>query len=155
MPSTTITLKPKIRIEPRDVSGEDKVAAAMEVCRAQKRDEVANTNASYSDSDWTFELANTWGACLQWQEVRVRIAGQAVAGEGDRREAASDFRDGTTGWELVKALDLAEVGRGVARDAVEMLSAAKPPARLMTVVTDPWGSGLPAHEVRVRARECD
>src|SRR5881628_895755 len=97
MPSTTITSEPKVRIEPRDVSGEDKVAATMEVCRAQKRDEVANTNASYSDSDWTFELANTWGACLQWREVRVRIAAQSVAGEGDRREAAYDFRDGTTG----------------------------------------------------------
>src|SRR2546425_13301621 len=97
MPSTTITLEPKVRIEPRDVSGEDKVAAAMEVCRAQKRDEVANTNASYSASDWTFELENTWGACLQWREGRGRIAGQAVAGEGDRPEAASGFRDGTTG----------------------------------------------------------
>jgi len=155
MPSTAINLEPKVRIEPRDVPGEDKVAAAMEVCRAQKRGEVANTNASYSDSDWTFELANTWGACVQWREVRVRIAGQAVAGEGDRREAASDFRDGTLGWELVKALDLAEFGRGVARDAVEMLSAAKPPAGLMTVVTDPGVSGLLAHEVMGHASEGD
>src|SRR2546428_564598 len=155
MPSTTITLEPKVRIEPRDVSGEDKVAATMEVCRAQKRDEVANTNASYSDSDWTFELANTWGACVQWREVRVRIAGQAVAGEGDRREAASDFRDGTTGWELVKALDLAEVGGGIAGDAVEMLGAAKPPAGLMTIVTDPGVSGLLAHEVMGHASEGD
>src|SRR5439155_1205453 len=129
--------------------------AAMEVCRAQRRDGVANTNGSYSDSDWTFELANTWGACLQWREVRIRIAGQAVAGEGDRREAAFDFRDGTVGWELVKALDLAEFGRGVANEAVEMLSAAKPPAGLMTVVTDPGVSGLLAHEVMGHASEGD
>src|SRR5437879_1438958 len=95
MPSTAITLEPKVRIEPRDVAGEEKVAAAMEVCRSEKREEVANTNASYADSDWTFELANTWGACLQWREVRIRIAGPAVAGEGDRRESACEFRDGT------------------------------------------------------------
>src|SRR2546425_10052490 len=100
----------------------------MEVCRAQKRDEVANTNASYADSDWTFELANTWGACLQWREVRVRIAGQAVAGEGDRREAASDFRDGTTGGELVKALARAEFGGGGAQGEVELMTAANPPS---------------------------
>src|SRR5256886_16867771 len=99
MPSTTITLETKVRIEPRDVSGEDKVAAAMEVCRAQKRGEVANTNASYSDSDWTFELANTWGACVQWREGRVRIGGQAGAGEGGRPQGASDFRGGAPGWE--------------------------------------------------------
>ena len=155
MPSTAITVEPKVRIEPRDVAGEEKVAAAMEVCRAQRRDGVANTNGSYSDSDWTFELANTWSACVQWREVRIRIAGQAVAGEGDRREAAFDFRDGTVGWELVKALDLADFGRGVANEAVEMLSAAKPPAGLMTVVTDPGVSGLLAHEVMGHASEGD
>src|SRR5207245_10840656 len=115
IPSSTITLKPKVRIEPRDVTGEEKVAATMEVCRSQRRDEVANTNASYADSDWTFELANTWGACLEWREVRIRIAGQAVAGEGDRRESAFDFCDGTVGWELVKALDLAAFGRSLAQ----------------------------------------
>src|SRR5207244_11156836 len=87
MPSTTITLEPKVRIEPRDVSGEDKVAATMEVCRAQKRDEVANTNASSSDSEWTFELANTWTACLQWRERRVRIGAQCVGGGGYLRRA--------------------------------------------------------------------
>src|SRR6266566_486485 len=155
MPSTAITLEPKVRIEPRDVAGEEKVDAAMEVCRSEKREEVANTNASYADSDWTFELANTWGACLQWREVRIRIAGQAVAGEGDRRESAFDFRDGTAGWELVKALDLAAFGRGLAQEAVEMLSAAKPPAGLMTVVTDPGVSGLLAHEVMGHASEGD
>src|SRR2546426_581659 len=155
MLSTTITLEPKVRIEPRDVPGEEKVAAAMEVCRSEKREEVANTNASYADSDWTFELANTWGACLQWREVRIRIAGQAVAGEGDRRESAFDFRDGTAGWELVKALDLAAFGRGLAQEAVEMLGAAKPPAGLMPVVTDPGVSGLLAHEVMGHASEGD
>ena len=155
MPSTAITLEPKVRIEPRDVAGEEKVAAAMEVCRSEKRQEVANTNASYADSDWTFELANTWGACLKWREVRIRIAGQAVAGEGDRRESAFDFRDGTAGWELVKALDLAAFGRGLAQEAVEMLGAAKPPAGLMPVVTDPGVSGLLAHEVMGHASEGD
>src|SRR2546422_11525007 len=84
MPSTTITLEPKVRIEPRDVAGEEKVAAAMEVCRSEKRDEVANTNASYADSDWTFELAHTWGACLKWRERRVPSAGQADARQRDR-----------------------------------------------------------------------
>src|SRR2546425_6329436 len=155
MPSTTITLEPKVRIEPRDVAGEEKVAAAMEVCRSEKRQEVANTNASYADSDWTFELANTWGACLQWREVRIRIAGQAGAGEGDRRESAFDFRDGTAGWELVKALDLAAFRRSLAQEAVEMLGAAKPPAGPMSVVTEPGISGRSAHEAMGPATDGD
>jgi len=78
-----------------------------------------------------------------------------VAGEGDRRESALDFRDGTAGWELVKALDLAAFGRDLAQEAVEMLRAGKPPAGLMPVVTDPGVSGLLAHEVMGHASEGD
>jgi TldD protein len=153
--SSRKTVAPKLKIDPKDVSGEEKVAAAMEVCRAQKRDGVSNTNASYNDSDFTFDLANTAGARLKWREVRVRIAGQAVAGEGDRREAAYEFQDGTAGWELVKAIDLGAFGRRVATEAVEMLAAGKPPAGLMTVVSDPGVSGLLAHEVIGHASEGD
>jgi len=155
MPAATKTVNPKVKIDPKDVSGEDKIEAAMELCRAQRADGVANTNASYGDSDWRFELANTWGARVRWREVRVRIAGQAVAGEGDRREAAYEVRDGTEGWELVKATDLGDLGRNVAREAVAMLSAAKPPSGLMTVVTDPGVTGLLAHEVMGHASEGD
>src|SRR2546425_1115871 len=97
MPSTAITLEPKVRIEPRDVAGEDKVAATMEVCRSQRRDEVANTNASYADSDWTFELANTWGACLQWREGPLPVAGPGGAGGGGCRRAPLAFPRGGPG----------------------------------------------------------
>ena len=155
MPSARKTFRQKVKIEPKDVSGEEKIAAVMEVCRAQRIDAVSSTNASYSDSDWSFELANTSGALLRWREVRIRIAGQAIAAEGERREAAYEFRDGTVGWELVKGLDLGEFGRSVALDACEMLKAEKPPAGLMTVVTDPGVSGLLAHEVMGHASEGD
>ncbi len=149
------TVTPTLKIDPKNVSGEEKVAAAMEVCRAQRREGISNTNASYNDSDFTFELANTSGARVRWREVRVRIAGQAVASEGDRREGAYEFQDGTAGWELVKAIDLGAFGRRVATEAVEMLAAVKPPAGLMTVVSDPGVSGLLAHEVMGHSSEGD
>src|SRR5256712_11462196 len=57
MPSTAITLEPKVRIEPRDVAGEEKVAATMEVCRSQRRGEVAHTNPSAAAPDSAFRLA--------------------------------------------------------------------------------------------------
>src|SRR3989442_8950418 len=67
MPSTAITLEPKVRIEPRDVAGEDKVAATMEVCRSQRRGGGANTNASYADPARRVELSDTSGAPPQWR----------------------------------------------------------------------------------------
>lgn len=155
MPSHRKTIRQKVKVEPKDVPGEEKIAAVMDLCRAQRIESISSTNASYSDSDWSFELANTSGARVAWREVRVRIAGQAIAAEGDRREAAYEFRDGTVGWELVKGMDLAEFGRGVAQEACEMLKAEKPPAGLKTVVTDPGVSGLLAHEVMGHASEGD
>jgi len=153
--ATRTTVMPKPKADPRDVSGEEKIAAALEVCRAQRRDGVPSTNSQYVDTDFRFQIANTWGARLSWREVRVRIAGQAVAGEGDRREAAYEFQDGTVGFELVKGMDLGEFGRRIATEAVEMLAAGKPPAGLMTVVTDPGVSGLLAHEVIGHSSEGD
>src|SRR3990170_1228399 len=155
MPSLRKTIRQKVKVEPSDVSGEEKIAAVMDLCRAQRIESISSTNASYSDSDWSFELANTSGARVSWREVRLRIAGQTIAAEGDRREAAYEFRDGTVGWELVKGMDLAEFGGGVAQEACEMLKAEKPPAGLRTVVTDPGVSGLLAHEVMGHASEAD
>jgi len=155
LPVARKTVTPKLKLDPRDVSGEEKIAAAMEVCRAQRRDGISSTGGLYSDSDFRFEVANTWGARLKWREVRVRIAGQAVAGEGDRREGAYEFTDGTAGFELVKGTDLGDLGRRVATEAVEILAAAKPPAGMMTVVTDPGVTGLLAHEVMGHSSEGD
>lgn len=155
VPATKKTVPAKPKTDPRDVSGEEKIAAAIEVCRAQEREGISSTSSSYGDSDFQFEVANTWGARLKWREVRVRIAGQAIAGEGDRREAAFEFQDGTAGFELIRGMDLGDFGRHVATEAVEMLAAAKPPAGLMTVVTDPGVSGLLAHEVMGHSSEGD
>ncbi|MCI4371093.1 MAG: TldD/PmbA family protein [Thermoplasmata archaeon] len=154
-PSGRKSVVPKIKIDPRDVSGEEKIAVATAVCRAERRPEVSTTNGGYSDSDVTFELANTAGAHLRWREVRVRVSGEAVAAEGDRRESAYEFQDGTAGFELAKSLDSGAFGRRVATEAVEMLAAAKPPAGLMSVVTDPGVTGLLAHEVMGHASEGD
>ncbi len=155
LPVGSKTVRPKVKIDPRDVAAEEKVAAAMEVCRAQRMDRVSSTSSSYGESDFTFELANTWGALVRWREVRARIFSLPVAAEGDRHESISKFVDGTGGWEIVKGVDWGALGRDAAQEAVEMLSAAKPPSGLMTVVVDPGVSGLLAHEVMGHSSEGD
>lgn len=155
MPAAKKTLSPKLRIDPRDVSGEEKVATAMELCKGEQIDRVSSTLAVYGDSDFAFEVANTWGAQVRWRETRVRLIGQAIAAEGERRESAFDTRDGTGGWEILKGVDFEAFGRDIGKEAVELLDAIKPPSGLMTVVVDPAAAGLLAHEVMGHASEGD
>ena len=155
LPSAAKTVRPRVKVEPRDVTPEEKIEAAVEVCRAQKIDRVPSRSSVYVDSDNTFEVTNSWGARIRWREVRTRIGGQAVASEGDRREAAYDFRDGTVGWEIVRNLDLASFGRTIGEEAVANLAAQKPPGGLTTVIADPGVAGLLAHEVIGHASEGD
>jgi TldD protein len=154
-PSGRKAVRPKIKIDPRDVASEEKVRAAMDVCAGQRLDGVRSRTSVYGDADLSFELGNTWGAHVEWREVRTRLIGQAVASEGDRQESAFKLRDGTSGWELVSGVDCGAFGREVGQEATEMVGAIKPPSGLQTVVADPGVSGLLAHEVMGHASEAD
>lgn len=150
------TATPRIRIDPRDVGLEEKIELALAVSKAQRAEpRIANSIGVVAESDYRFELSNTRGTHVRWREVRVRAAGQSIAAEGDRREFAYDTLDGTGGWELVRGLDPASFGAAIAREAIELLSARKPPSGLQTVITDPDVSGLLAHEVMGHASEGD
>ena len=150
------TVRPAMKIDPTDIGLDEKTELAMAVCKAQRSDpRIASTFAIYGDWDFRFEVANTFGTEVSWREVRARIGGQAVAAEGDRRDFAYDFTDGTGGYEIVKAVDPDELGAAIAKDAAKLLTAKKPPSGTMTVITDPDISGLLAHEVMGHASEGD
>ncbi len=143
------------RINPSDVSGEEKVAVAREVERSIAGESVVSTTGVYNESDRTYELANTAGARVTWREVRARLAGQAIAKEGDRQEMAFEAKDASAGWEFVKGLDPVALGQELGKEARERLKAIKPPAGLQTVILDPDAAGLLAHEVMGHASEGD
>jgi len=149
-------VKPVMKIDPADIGLDEKTELAMIVARAQRfNPKVASTFAIYGEWDYEFQVASTFGTDVSWREVRTRIGGQAVAAEGDKRDFAYDFADGTGGYEIVKAVDPNEMGKTIGMEAVELLTAKKPPSGLMTVITDPDISGLLAHEVMGHASEGD
>ncbi len=155
VPEGRTTYKAACRIEPRDVSGEEKVALATELDNALSGEGVASTTAGYNESSIRCELANSAGAHVTWREVRVRLLAQAIAQEGDRQEVASEVRDASAGWEFLKSLDVPGFGDEIRTEAKARLKAIKPPAGLRTVILDPDASGLLAHEVMGHASEGD
>lgn len=157
MPSIKRKLKAKVKIPPDDVDTEEKLRFVLEVDAAQKNADkrIVNRTSNYAESRRTSELVNSFGCELSWEEVRTIFLTFSVAFEAGKREFSYDTKSGTVGYELIKETDPNEFGRAVAKEAVAMLSAAKPPSGLMTVVVNPDIAGVLAHEVIGHASEAD
>ncbi len=79
------TLSQKCKIDPANVSTEEKLNLVMALDRAQKiEDRIVNTNSVYRDSNAGFHLVNTVGSRLEWDEIRILVMVRPVAREGSR-----------------------------------------------------------------------
>lgn len=150
-------LKAKVKINHEDVDTQEKLefVRTLDSAQAETDKRVVNRTSNYSEGLRNYELSNSVGSELHWNEVRTLFAAVSVVSEAGKLEYSSDYRGGTVGYELVKETDPNEFGRAVAKEAVEMLLAAKPPSGFMTVIVDSDIAGLLAHEVMGHASEAD
>ncbi len=146
----------KCKLDPAEVSTEEKLELVMSLDKAQKIDDhIVNTNSVYNDSKTIYRLVNTVGSKLEWDELRITSAVQPVAREGNRMQFNYEVKGGSAGYELLKSLDPEEFGGKCAKGAIDLLSAEKPPSGSMTVIADGDIAGLIAHEVCGHASEAD
>jgi len=151
------TLKAKVKIKHEDVDTEEKLGfvRALDSAQAKADKRIVNRTSIYGERVRNYELVNSFGCQLSWDEIRTLFFVSTVASEAGKLEENFDRKYGTVGYELIKGTDPNEFGRRVAMEAVEMLSAAKPPSGLMNVIVDPDIAGLLAHEVMGHASEAD
>jgi len=151
------TLKARVKIRHKNVDTEEKLGfvRALDSAQAEADKRIVNRTSNYIERVRNYELVNSFGSELQWDEIRTMFLVESVASEAGKLEYSLGRRYGTMGYELVKETDPNEFGRGVAREAVELLSAAKPPSGFMNVIVDPDIAGLLAHEVMGHASEAD
>jgi len=147
--------KQNVKIHPNNVDMREKVSAVLDADSAQTTDGVLNRIGSYSDEVNDNILINSVGSEIEWEEVRTRFRVMSVASDGGRMERYYAGPDGTKGFELVKSLDIEELGRSTAREAVLTLKAKRAPNGPSCVISDPMISGLLAHEVMGHASEAD
>ncbi|MGD1060450.1 MAG: TldD/PmbA family protein [Methanomassiliicoccales archaeon] len=141
---------------PDDVPLKAKLALALDLDRAQRVDrKIVNTNALYLESVKNNEVVNSLGTSVEWEEVRGRLMAQAIASDAGRTEIFYDITDGTKGFDMFEAIDVEEIGRTTATEAVKMLKAKKCPSGLLPCITDSAITGLLAHEVMGHASEAD
>jgi TldD protein len=146
----------KSKVDPAEVSTEEKLEFVMALDKAQKTDDrIVNTNSVYNDAKRVFRLVNTAGSQLEWDELRTLAVVQPIARQGDRMHFDYDVKGGRAGYELVQQIDPDSFGADCSKGALELLTAEKPPSGKMTVVLDGNLSGLIAHEVCGHASEAD
>lgn len=147
----------KIKIDPENINTEEKLKFVFSLDEAQKAADkrIVSRTSNYVESLKNFELVNSFGLQLEWNEIRTSFSAMSIALESGKREMGFDNMGGTVGYELVKETDPHVFGTDVAKGAVEMLSAVKPPSGLITVIVDPDIAGVLAHEVMGHASEAD
>jgi len=150
-------VKASVKIRHEDVDTEEKLefVKALDSAQAEADKRIVNRTSNYIEGVRNYELVNSFGSELQWNEVRTLFLVSCVASEAGKLELNHARKYGTVGYELVEETDPNEIGRTVAKEAVEMLSATKPPSGLMNVIVDPDIAGLLAHEVMGHASEAD
>jgi len=149
--------KVKIKIDPENIDTEEKLKFVFSLDEAQKIADkrIVSRTSDYIESLKNFELINSFGSQLEWNEIRISVSAMSIAFESGKREMGFENKRGTVGYELVKETDPHVFGASVAKEAVELLSAVKPPNGLMTVIVDPDIAGVLAHEVMGHASEAD
>ena len=109
---------------------EDKLALVFDAERSQRvGPQVVNSNAMYREDVRNNLLCNSLGDQLEWEEVRLRLIGQAISSDGSNTEMYYDGMDGSGGFELIKAVDVNAFGRHIGNEAVKMLQAQEGPLR--------------------------
>lgn len=154
-PVSTGDHRADVRMDPRDVPLEEKIAAVLDLDRAQTAEAVINRIASYSEDVRNSTLVNSSGTDVSWDEVRTRLRALSVSADGGRVERYYDGPDGAQGFELVRSTDIESLGRRTATEAVASLRAVTAPSGMLTVLSDPMVTGLLAHEVIGHAAEAD
>ncbi|MHA1582449.1 MAG: TldD/PmbA family protein [Candidatus Baldrarchaeia archaeon] len=149
--------KPPIKIDPREIDLKEKIDLLLELDKSQKKadNRIVNSNVRYRELYTSCMLVNSEGSKIEWTEIRTGIVAMPVSFEAGKMQSSYFVKSGTRGYELIKEIDPNVEGEKVAKEAVELLGAEKPPGGYLTVIVDPDIAGLLAHEVMGHASEAD
>ncbi|MGQ4834703.1 MAG: TldD/PmbA family protein [Candidatus Asgardarchaeia archaeon] len=149
--------KANVKVSPKDISLEEKISFLKDLENVQKNYDkrIVNTNSAYRESIRITQLANTYGSDLEWEEIRTSVFAVAFARENGKLQYSFNHESGTRGYELINSIDISDFGTKSPKEAIQLLSAKKPPAGNLIVIADPTVSGLLAHEVMGHASEAD
>lgn len=143
---------------PHKESLEKKISFVKETYHsAQNFDrKIKKVKVSFLDHTQFVTILNSEG--LKVSDVRplIKLACLAIAEKEDKRETGFSGGGGRVGMEYFSTdLTPKEIGQGAAKEALELLEAALPPAGEMPIVLAPGHSGVLVHEAVGHLLEAD
>jgi TldD protein len=146
---------PHVRIDPRDISLEEKVKLLKEIGNRAKIDGISSTSAIYSESSYKVLYTDSTGIEGEYELMRTGFAISAVASREGMYQAGRESRFGVTGYEIFEMHDAFQLAESAAKTALELLDAKPAKGGNMPVILDPELAGVFAHEAVGHASEAD
>ncbi|MGC9778573.1 MAG: TldD/PmbA family protein [Candidatus Heimdallarchaeota archaeon] len=149
--------KAKFKINPQDISIADKykIVEEYEKVTREYSEKIVSTNASMKEWLQKEIIVNSLGTKVETEYGNLNIACMATSREGDTMQNVYCAKGTTNGWEEIEKLNVTESGTQLAKRAVELLRAEKPPSGKMDIVMDPSLVGVYVHESFGHAEEAD
>jgi len=139
----------KIKRMPDTVPVEEKVELLKKIDEvAREYDEkISQVEVSYSDSVQNIKIINSEGLNTSDTRVHTRINVSCIAKDGDNVQTGSSAPGGQKGFEFYSDdVDITEVAKEAARQAITLLSADDAPSKEMTVIMENGFGGVIFHE---------
>ena len=160
----TIELTPSEPHRPnRDVTDPDEIAKARKVELLTSMDdaarsyapEIVQVSAGYGDSRKRVLVANTEGVLADDEIVRTLLRISAVADSDTGMQTGYQSMGHTIGFEIFDSVDVEELARDAARQAITKLKARPAPSGSMPVVIRHGSGGVLFHEACGHGLEAD
>jgi TldD protein len=144
-----------VKIDPKNLSLEEKVALLREIETAAKVKGVSSTQAVYSEMEITASYSSSEGLDLESKTTRMGFVISAVAHRNGLYQTDAEGRSGVGGLELFDREDPTTLARGVGETAVALLDADAPKGGTFPVLLDQELAGTFVHEAVGHATEGD
>ena len=142
---------------PDDVPKSSKVDLLRRVDEAARSvgPEIVQVSAGYGDSRKRVLIANTDGVLASDEVVRVLMRISAVANGDTGMQTGFQSMGHTVGWEIFDSIDVEELARDAARQAITKLGARPAPSGALPVVIRRGTGGVLFHEACGHGLEAD
>ena len=142
---------------PDDIRKADKVAILQRMDDAARAagSSIVQVSAGYGDSRKRILIANTDGVFVTDQQVRTLVRVSAVADGDTGMQTGYQSAGHTIGFELFDRIDVEDLARDAARQAITKLDARPAPSGALPVVIKQGSGGVLFHEACGHGLEAD
>ncbi|NIM44611.1 MAG: hypothetical protein GTO54_03110, partial [Nitrososphaeria archaeon] len=123
------TVTHKVKIDPQDVSPEEKVKKMLELDNVARTysDRVKDTFVSYRDVLTKVVVCNSFGTSIEETTPRTFVYCRVISKRGENMQTGFEAVGNVAGYEIAENLEPEEFAGKAAETAVKLLDAQPPP----------------------------